>query len=144
MNDANTTESQTTVMPLTATNKLFRNLMDYLKSISANVLIDDYTITVRDYNFNLSMYVYNSMLILHGTINEPNALSTNMYVKQVRNDYMDYTVIYEPEKIKVHMRLKLSGNEIYDASLPIIAFVKLMDVVNIPTVMNLLPKSLHH
>jgi hypothetical protein len=130
------------VQSLTATNKLFQNLLDYLKSINVNVLIDDYKITVRDYNFNLSLYIYNAMFVIHGTIHEPNSLVSQMFVKQGKDCYSDYIIVYEPEKTSVHMRFKLSGNEIYDASLPVIAFVKMVDLVNTKTVSNLLPKSL--
>jgi hypothetical protein len=115
-----------------------------MKSINVNVLFSDDTVLIQDHNLNvdLSIYVYNNMLVLRGIINEHNSLHTNMFIKQNKDALGDYIVTFEPERIKVHMRFKISGNPHYDCALPIIAVAKLVELVNSKTLLNLLPPSL--
>jgi hypothetical protein len=135
-------KTDTTVQRILSTDEIFQTLLDYLKSLNANVVFTDTSVIIRDTNFNFAMYIYNAMLILHGTITEKSSLTTDMFIKQDKDKTGDYLITYEPERIKVHMRFKISGNEYYDRMLPIMAFAKLAQLVNSPAVLNLLPPSL--
>jgi hypothetical protein len=133
-------------MPSITANKMFQTLLDYLKSIDVIAVIDNNaitnnnTITIRAGKLNVSVYIYNAMLVFHGSMSELTSMNSDMYVKQIKDMCGEYTLIYEPEKIKFHLRFKISGNKIYDLTLPITAVIKMSELLNDPT---LLPKSLY-
>ena len=131
-----------TVMNVMSITEIYRKLMDYLKSINLPFMITDYGIKMAVNNCTVEMYIYNSTWVLHAIIqNESNSLSSDMYVKNTNTRLLQTMTVYEKERTKVWVKVKLTGNDIWDINVPMLAIATAVDIAGEP-LSFLLPQSL--
>jgi hypothetical protein len=147
MTDQPTPEGKSTLdapteMALTPTLEMFGKVIEYLKSINLPFMLTDNGIRLRVNNITAEMYIYNSTWVLHIIANnERNSLSTDMYVKQMQDCCGTYLISYEKERTKIWVKMKLSGNHIWDANVPLLAIARAVELES-KTLRFLLPQSL--
>jgi hypothetical protein len=131
----------TAVTPI-ATTDIYGKVVEYLKSINVPFVLTDYGIKVTANNVVVEMYIYNSTWVLHAIVNNAhNSLSSDMYVKQTNDACGTYLVSYDKEKTKVWVKVKLSGNQVWDNAVPFMAFAKSVELAG-KSLTFLLPQSM--
>jgi hypothetical protein len=136
------TSNTPTTMVMVSTAELYSKVMDYLKSLNLPFMLTDYGIKLSVNNAVVEMYIYNSTWVLHAVINnERNSLSSDMYVKQTQDHCGTYMVSYEKERTKVWVKMKISGNNIWDVNLPLLAISRAVEIAG-KSLTFLLPQSL--
>jgi len=137
-----TTSDAPTITVLTPTAEIYGKVMDYLKSINLPFILTDYGIKLMVNNAIVDMYIYNSTWVLHAVINnERNSLSSDMYVKQMQTCWGSYLLTYEKERTKLWIKVKLSGNQVWDVTVPLFAITTAVELTG-KLLSFLLPQSL--
>jgi hypothetical protein len=136
------TANTPTVMNLTPTAEIYDKVMDYLKSINLPFMVTNDGIKLTVNNVVVDMYVYNSAWVLRAVINdERNSLTSDMYVKQMQTHWGSYLLSYEKNKTKLWVKVKLTGNSVWDVNAPIIAIATAVELAG-KSLEFLLPQSL--
>jgi hypothetical protein len=133
--------STTMITSTTPTVNMYDVVIEYLRSLNVSYTLTDYGIKVTLDNAVIEMYIYNSTWMLHAIITARNDLSSDMYVKEINDIYGTTLITYDKQRIKISIKMKLSGNTVYDYAVPLIAIARAVELIGKP-LNNLLPPSL--
>jgi hypothetical protein len=122
--------STTTITNVISTTDIYDTVIEYLKSMNVPYTLTDYGIKLVTDNAVVEMYINNATWTLHVIINhQNNSLSSDMYVKQKQAVWGSYLLAYEKERTKLWIKVKLTGNSVWDTFAPLLSFAVAVDLV---------------